>query len=512
MARIRKPTSQSGTFIDNYLMWSDKRLKNKRELDRTLGEVRGGNAATGLRFTAEKAEQRLKEGSLNAATKEKLTRDKNTAQMMLSQNIITDQPTTIGHISNQFEGLLKDAVGRTVDDGGAIPGTAWYFDQRRRQEREVEPSANLTPRQITAMGGKLSAGKTPEDETASLGGISRLVSTESGKLVGGRTVSAIPSSELADLASNASAWNAYDEDVKRGSSKARQPATPRPGIEDEDLSSALVKAGRAHKANVSQSLDIARGNVTPEESFNVHTTPKTAAYAEMQAQSNPDSQVEVDYRNVSAHLRDVMTGKVSKDQGMMMFSQEDSGERAYPLRSDAPTAIDTWMIAAGSGQPRTAQRTDKRGRLTKKLYRPAKRMVDKGFPLDPTGYGKRRLGLEGTDPSVTPEAVVSAQHNEAIRRLSENKIGAISFDQFGKDVFTPSSLIQETVWTEMRKQSDADVDFNKQQREIKPPTDRQIKKEKKNIIETEGEHVQGSLFPDLVPEVNQFGDKPKKRK
>lgn len=502
MARRRKPTSQQGTFVDNYLMWSDPRISNKRALDQRLGEARGGNASTGLRFTAEKAEQRLTTGNLNAESRKKLERDKDMASMMDAQQITTDTPTTISHISNQFHGLLKDAVGRVADTGGEIPGTGFYFDQRRGQEAEIEPSANLTPRQVTAMGGKLSSGKTPEDETASFGGISRLVSTEKDKLLDGRAVSSIPSGELAQLASTASSWNAYDAKPSQN-----QPARPRPTAEDPDLSNALVRAGRAHKANVEQALEVARGNITPQEAFNIHTTPKTAAYAEMQAQSNPGSIEETDYRNISAHLRDVMTGKVSRDQGMMVFSQEDDGERAYPLRSDAPTAIDTWMIAAGSGQPRSAKRTG-----SNKEYRPAKRLVDKGFPLDPTGTGKKRLGLEGTPPEVTPEAVTSAQHNEAIRRLSENTIGAISFDQFGKDVYTPSSVIQETVWTEVRKQSGADPEFSKQQREAMPPSTYQVNKAKKAVIETEGEQVQSSMFPDLVPEVNQFGDKPKKKR
>ena len=149
---------------------------------------------------------------------------------------------------------------------------------------------------------------------------------------------------------------------------------------------------------------------------------------------------------------------------MLMSSQKEGEGRPYALREDAPTAIDTWMVAAGSGQPLKSQRTldTKSGPVTRD-YSPAKRLADKDFPLSPDSGTKESLGLPKGDTRITPVATVSAQHNEAIQRVSR-QAGAVSFDQFGNDIYTPSSLIQETVWTEARRQAGGDKPFNAAQR------------------------------------------------
>ena len=451
------------SFVENYVTWNDPAFKGrKRELDKRLGEVRGGNALTGLAHTEDRLRTRAANPANKPAVREKSLKDADTARFMRESGHVTDLPTTVGSISNQFEGLYNAAVKRGVEGETAIPGAGWYFNQRRSQEEAVAPEAGLSGRQIAAMGGRLSAGKTPEDETASLGGISRLVSTESGKTLGGRKVSDIPSSELGSIASSASTWNAY----KESGGKGKAPDLPEVDFGgDESLRKATVEAGRAHASNVSDAIAVARKEKAPTDIFDVSKTPKTAAYAEMQAQSDPGSLVETDYQSISSHVRDVAAGTQNPNQGMLMFSQASTGDRAYALRPDSPTAIDTWMVAAGSGQPLKAERTSttSTGQSRTRSYSPAKRLADKDFPLGPDAYNKDILGLPKGDTRITPAAAVSAQHNEAIQSLSR-RLGAVSFDQFGQDIMTPSSLIQETVWTEARRQAGQDAEFNAAQR------------------------------------------------
>lgn len=451
------------SFVADYVTWNDPAFKgNKRALDKRLGEVRGGNALTGLAHTEDRLRTRASNPKNKPAVRAKSTKDADVARDMRLSGDVTDKPTTTSSISAQFEGLYNAAVQRGVEGETAIPGAGWYFDQRRKQEAAVAPEAGLSGRQISAMGGRLSAGKTPEDETASLGGISHLVSTQSEKVINGRTVKSVPSKELGRIASSASSWNAY----RASGSKGAVPDTPEVDFgDDEDLRKTTVEAGRAHADNVGDAIAVARGEKAPKDIFDVSETPKTAAYAEMQAQSNPDSLVETDYRNISAHIRDVAAGTQNKNQGMLVFSQESPGEREYALRPDSPTAIDTWMVAAGSGQPLKSERTitTKTGQQRTRSYSPAKRLADKDFPLGPDAYNKEMLGLPKGDKRITPAAAVSAQHNEAIQKLSR-RIGAVSFDQFGQDVLTPSSLIQETVWTEARKQAGADPEFSASER------------------------------------------------
>lgn len=469
MARKKKkaePQVPSGeeSFVDDYLYWSSPELPNKRQLDKTMGEVRGGNALTGLQFTIDKAEERLQSGNLNNETRLKLRRQVDTARRLQESGVVKDKPTTISSMSRQFADYFHAGLSKELTEGPGASGAGWYFQHHRMQREAAAPEAGLSARQRAAMGGHLSASKTPEDERVSLSGVSHLVSTQSGKKLGDRLVRDIPSAELGDMAASASSWNAYDEDVKAGRT-AVPPSSVRPDFgDDHDLRVALVNAGRAHAQNVGTALDIARGNVSPKESFDVRTTPKTASYAEMTAMSEPDSNEETDYNNIVRHMVDVQAGRVSADQGMMLFSQDEGKPRPHALRSDVPAAMDTWMNAASSGQPAIYKETDKQGNPVGRGIRVSKRLTDKGMPLDATGYGKERLGLKNTGKSVTPEAAVSAQQNEALRRTSENIIGPVSFDQFGEAIYPPKSLVQEVAWTQIRREAGADPEYNAEQR------------------------------------------------
>lgn len=463
MARRQNFDAANGgdrSFVEGFVTWGDPRLGDTKALDERLSVTRGMRARSGLVDTALTLRARANVETNKPAVREKSAKGADMAETLAASGV-RDRPTTVRSITRQYSNRFNDLVQNAANTGQEIPGTAWYFAHRRSQESMLSPTSELSGRQVSAMGGKLSSGKTPDDERTSLGGISHLISTHRNASIGGRLVADISSEELANMATAASSWNAHRE----SGSKGRAPEMPEPDFGgNESLRSALVNAGRSHWQDVHSAIRIARGEVEPHELFDVGRTPKTAAYGEMGAQSNPNSDVEVDYRNISSHYRDVVAGTQSRDQGMLMFSQEQPGKRAYALSPDSPTAIDTWMIAAGSGQPQRASHvttTSSGGKRTTQV-RPAKRLTDKDFPLSSDSPTKGELGLSRGDTDITPQSVVSAQHNQAIQNVSKN-IGNVSFDQFGRGIKIPSSLIQESVWTDVRREAGADPEFNKQQ-------------------------------------------------
>ena len=241
--------------------------------------------------------------------------------------------------------------------------------------------------------------------------------------------------------------------------------------------------------------------MSPAESFSGES-PKTSAYGEMKFQSDPaQANVETDYRNVSAHLQDVVLGKQSADQGMFQFSQETPQQPIHhTLSSRVPTAIDTWMMAAGSGQPVSASVNEDGSGGT---FSPAKRLVDKDMPLDPTMPTKESLGMEKGNAQQTGQSAISAQHNEAIRRVSENRIGAISFNQHGQSIFTPASMIQESgVWTEVRRQAGWDPDYSAREQLLEKQTSARTRKglEQPHAgMSAHEEHIQRSAQSDPNP-------------
>lgn len=479
------------SFIPNYMSWGDKRMDGLRKTaDQALGQ-RGMNFTAGLRNTQQKL-QSAADNPANApdyrATADRGARN---AGRMMDAPGVGDYRTSISDITKRYGGFLGRATQRGVDsaampteerhvsDTGEIPGTAWYFNHRRSQTGNLDPAIQSTPRMTTAMGGKLSSGKTPEDEQVSMRGITHLAGSLANRMLNSRRVSSWPSPDIASMASQAAAWGSHEDELAAGK-KTRQPSSEKPRA-TAPVYTALREAGRAHEPNVAVATQVARREITPQEGFG-ESTPKTGPYAEMQAQSNPGSLVETDYRNISAHYRDIAAGSQSRDQGMMMFSQDEPGKRAHALAPDTPTAIDTWMLAAGSGQPMSAK--GEKGHT----YSPAKRGVDKAFPLDPSAPTKASMGIPEGDPSINSTSVLSAQHNEAIRRLSMNTIGAVSHDQHGQDIYLPSSLIQETVWTQARREAGEDPAFSASNREAagreKTKAKKQAASAKSNKIQT----------------------------
>jgi hypothetical protein len=422
-----------------------------------MGQAMGGSARSGLpKAIAVNSATAAKETN-KPAVRNKARIGAETAQKMQHVEAVQDRPTTIANISSNYANQFTDLVGRAAaSDAPSIPGTGWYFDHRRGAEAALPPGHELASRQVAAMSAKLSASKTPEDERESMAGIHDLTTAHANATVNGMRVASMSSEEVASHASNEAAWNAHlsPQGQRKGT---KRPSSPRPVTSGPDVSDALRRAGRAHEPNVAQATSIARGQTDPHEAFS-DTTPKTAAYGEMIAQSNPGSLAETDYRNISAHILDTARGAQHPSQGMMLFSKTTpDSELPHVLRQDVPTAIDTWMFAAGSGQPasapnvhpQTGEPAGGRG------IRVSKRMTDKNMPLDATTKKKSDMGLTGTDASVTPGAAASAQHMEAVTRASK-KLGPVTFNQHGQDIAVPASLIQETVWTDHRRQAGAD--------------------------------------------------------
>jgi hypothetical protein len=449
-------------FTDNILKWNDRRLDGRRrQVDQSLGAAMGGTARSGLQRAAERYDATAANTSNKAAVRTKAAKGADMARRLEHVPGVQDRPTTISRISSNYASQFNDIVQKTVSNGdAAIPGTAWYYEHRRGAESALPDDHGLSDRQIAAMSAKLSSGKTPEDERLSMAGIHELASTHASTKVDGRAISDMSSTDLASRASREASWSSFTS----GKSNTGTPEAPRPDVEEgHSVQDALRRAGRAHQDNIASAMDIVRGNITPHEAF-TGATPKTAAYGEMIASSHPGSVEEIDYRNISQHVLDVAKGTQIRGQGMMVFSNETPESRPYTLQPDSPTAIDTWMYASGSGQPASAPNVDpSTGERAKgRSIRVSKRMVDKNMPLDASTKTKAQTGLEGTDVSVTPVAAAAAQHMEAVTRASK-KIGPISHDQHGRDVYIPSSLIQETVWTNHRREAGADSKYNTQQ-------------------------------------------------
>lgn len=114
-----------------------------------------------------------------------------------------------------------------------------------------------------------------------------------------------------------------------------------------------------------------------------------------------------------------------------------------------------------------------------------------------------KKGKRGTFPADLTSKEIKHAFNEHATKLAAEQFAHTSFTNDGDVREAPrfGTAAQPVFWVqyqhEKTKQEDPAV---------------KARKDKKRTLEAEGEQVQQSMFPDLVPEVNQFGDKPKKRK
>jgi len=290
--------------------------------------------------------------NVKKSTQLKADRQLNAMLEIAENKEIKNRPMTLESAAqsriNRIQSAIADARTRSAVTGNQEPmrGVAWYFEHHRAQ-RGATNGAWATPHDPTggemraAVGGILSAGKTPEDERVGMSGISRLTSgdhtltvhtnaasEEIGLPIGTHSIKSIPSEAIAKAA---------------GLAASEHKGTRSTGVKSVTASDhdALIMAGRPHVDNTAKAIDILRnpdvssGKISAiSAGFNPATTPKTWSYATATANAVPDTQAEIDYRNIAHHL---VHG--DPNQGMFMFSQGSEDAPLPPILSpDADTA------------------------------------------------------------------------------------------------------------------------------------------------------------------------------
>jgi hypothetical protein len=239
--------------------------------------------------------------------------------------------------------------------------------------------------------------------------------------------------------------------------------------------------------NLERGIGAIRGEVPPEE---VNTAPKTMAYGDAILDAVPFTDVSVpvddlragegwtperlDYMQIGSH---VVHG--NPDQGMLMFSKSSPGplSKHSMLSTERVSPQDTWMEAISTGQPMSMKLS--KGSPLRKPPSPAKRVIDKGAPLDAATLGPSKLGITVAKVGpieVTPADVRHTFHDKATRQAAEN-YGRVSHDQFGEDISIPSLAMQETTWNEARAVAAGGSNYNQEAKADKPPTKKALQEE-----------------------------------
>lgn len=388
--------------------------------------------------------------------------------------VIRDKPITMQRAATRRTDLMGDAIVGARSSGATNPrGWGWYYEHRE--------GVDLAAPNVS-----------PEIRSAASAGMSPQADPKTG--------------ELPDLKSVHDALqDPYAvRTVKRADSPDRKKAMEAAGVvggQELKVSEATTQElittdiGKGVMQNLGRGIGAIRGELSPEE---VNRAPKTKTYQDAILDAVPFTDVSVpvdelragegwtperlDYMQIGSH---VVHG--NPDQGMFMFSKSSPGplSKHSMLSTERSSPQDTWMEAISSGQDMSMELSE--GSPLRKAPSPAKRVIDKGAPLDASTLGAGDLGITVDDvghTGVTPEDVRHAFHDKATRVASE-KYGRVSFNQFGEDIFIPSVAMQETTWNEARAVAGADSDFNQEMKQkakaskTKPPTKKALQTERR---------------------------------
>ena len=452
--------------VDRPAMWEDFTKKQQGSISEGLRPL--GNVRSNLPQAIADIDTRLATSSMKKEGRDKYELSKRNMEDMLADPAIKDKPITLKGATKSRIELLTQAKNNarmrsSITGQRELPrGAGWY--STHQEEQSVITNGEMDKSLAAAVGGVMSAGKSPDDEQTGIRGLHRLmnprgdhsitvhdpsVAAKIGIPVGIHSVMRLTPEQISSAAAHASSENAQS-----------LPASSR-SVTSTDHE-ALVWTGRPHQQNVVKALrimqhpDVISGKQSPiTVGYNPASTPKTWSYATSTAEAPEVGSVDhQDYLNLAHHW-----AHGDPNQGMMLFGRGSEDEPLHPsLRPDADTAEDTWQQGVGTGQlGSTINRLGQRGSVGKRI------VTDVGGVANTERLTKGSLGIIGTHADIKEVAARHAFDNKATRDASV-ALGHLTHDQFGNAIYMPARMVQEIGWTQMRSNNNADAPFNAEQR------------------------------------------------
>lgn len=376
---------------------------------------------------------------------------------------VSDKTINIDTASDSRVKHFLDATNVAAKNGDAVPaGTAWYFGHGG----EINHSADqygYPHRTAQVASGVMSPLNAPENERAAVGAL--MHAHNEGKIAYTARLHSQLKKPVKDYPHG---LPVDDSHVGRYVSASElHPATLahlsgtaiRSGVETNIALKDISRGGP--KGNIEKAVNVLRGNVHPDQAIDPHTSPKVASYDNSTKNAVPHSDVHHEYVARAAHIQDSLSGRVPKGQGMLDYwgkRQDNTGI----LSQEGHTAEDTWMNSM------TAQQEDKsvgtgRTVVSKTVGSHALSNIKGRTYVDESTGKKKKKPIIG-DPTVGTTALQHAFNNRATIVAAE-KIGK----QAGVDYPVPSVLVQEVAWTQKRRATGKDPEFNGGQRKQPAP-------------------------------------------
>lgn len=208
------------------------------------------------------------------------------------------------------------------------------------------------------------------------------------------------------------------------------------------------------KGNVVKANEVIRGNVHPDAAINPKSAPKIWSYAHNTREAVPDT---AEHHEYMSRVADVAAGPAQPSLDLWGLR----GSKKGLLGANSHTVEDTWMNSISHDQP------------------------NKTIPGTKTNV----LKTAGSHPAANPgpTAAVHAFNNRATQQAA-NRLGRGA----GHDFDLPPVSVQETAWTQVRREGGKDPQFNAAQESGAKTSRSQAFSEA--ATRKQGDAAQGTLF------------------
>lgn len=389
-----------------------------------------------------------------------------------------DKPMTLRSAAqHRIDALTRAAQPENKYPNEPIGGAGWYFDAHQ----EIASKAHGIPVPVAAAASSaMSPGADPESERKATGALASAHTNENASV----HFSAGLVAHLRSLG--------HSVPVPVGSTVhvSKVPAHLIPALAHptsrhlaQAHSSGVDWAGIgsiSNGDNIAKATRILRGETPVEDAQNPYGAPKTWSYADNMANAVPGTAEHAEYMMRAQHLGEVRRGETHG--GQMMFDYHGlRGSNEGLLSNRGHTAEDSWMraVSVAHSNPSTMKGAGDINPTTKTIK------VEEA-------PGKQVVHNVNRDERVKAGSVYHAWNNAATHKATD-----MLQKQHGLEYTVPSTLVQETAWTQTRREVGADPEWNASQR----------KATKASRAEARANRVPAPQTADLLPGTNTAGFK-----
>lgn len=455
---MAKPSNNSAP-AGRPLQWSDISAQGQRVVAANMNEasrtMRQRNAAAGARMAS-------------LATTGKSPASRNKAKVLANthanlQPHLVNKGLTLDSAADSrvrsYEGAERSANerGRDVPDG-----TGWYFEHHR-DIRDVAKQTGFDPSRAIVGSAVMSPNNSPDNEKAAIHEIMR--AHAGGSIHVTSRVAAHLTRAGVPVNPDHVGRTVAVKDMHPHALAALSATSVRGDVEHSGFSLHQISRGGT-RGNIAGALDVLHGHVDLKDAANndPHSAPKVHSYAQNILHATPDSAIHDEYMFRVKHHTLMGRGEIHPNQTHMDIHGLANSEEGL-LSSTRSTAEDTWQNALTFDQPNvSAGRTSvmKSGGSNNNYPAIAKTRTVRGKNVS-----------AHPDSNIGPSAVQHAYNNEATRMAAEkistrqynaprvgNRQGPEPLQVHPK---VPIVAAQEVPWTQARRDTGKDPDWNRQQ-------------------------------------------------